>query len=84
VIQIQQHLQGLLDDGVGLFALDINDETYAAGFVFKLRIIKPLLWRWHGSHLPATTCLLLCSIVHFRAVIASNPVTFYPNFTISQ
>jgi hypothetical protein len=83
VIQIQQHLQGLLDDGVGLFALDINDETYAAGFVFELRIVKPLLWRWRSSR-PALVLFLLHAAGHCLGSMPRRSTIFYSILTRAQ
>ena len=45
VIEILQHRQRLLDDLVGLFTFDMNDEADAAGVVLETRIIKPLFRR---------------------------------------
>ena len=46
MVEVQQHLQRLLDNGVRLFALHVDDKADAAGVVLELRIVKPLLWRW--------------------------------------
>ena len=40
--QILEYLQPLLDDGVGFLALDMGDETDAAGVVFIGRIVESL------------------------------------------
>ena len=42
VIQVHQHLQRLLDDGVGLPALDVNHKANAAGLVLELRVVQTL------------------------------------------
>ena len=45
VIEIFQDQQALLDDGVALVALDVGDETDAAGIVFIGRVVQTL-----GNH----------------------------------
>jgi hypothetical protein len=45
MVQIQEHLKRLLDDGVGLPALDVDDKSHAARFVLELRIVQTLLPR---------------------------------------
>ena len=42
VQQVDEQLQGLADDAVGLLALDVNDEADAAGVVLVPRIVQPL------------------------------------------
>ena len=59
VVQVQQHLQGLLNDGVGLPALDVDHEAHAAGLVLELRIVQALLGR-RSCPLPAGRLRLLC------------------------
>jgi hypothetical protein len=39
VFEVEQNLERLLDDGVRLFAFDIDDEADAARFVLEARII---------------------------------------------
>jgi hypothetical protein len=46
MIQVAQHLEGLLQDAMGLAALDVHHETHAAGLVFEPWIVKTLLFRW--------------------------------------
>ena len=40
--QVDEQLQRLADDAVGLLALDVNDEADAAGVVLVPRIVQPL------------------------------------------
>jgi hypothetical protein len=42
VIEIAQHLQGLLDDLVGGASLDMDDEADAAGVMLETRVIEAL------------------------------------------
>jgi hypothetical protein len=42
VLQVQQHLNALLDDVAGLAALDVDDEPDAARVVLVLRVVKSL------------------------------------------
>ncbi len=45
VVQVQQHLHCLLDDGMGLLALDVHHEADPARVVLELRIVQALLAR---------------------------------------
>ena len=45
MIEIAQHLNGLLQDTMGLAALDVDDEAHAAGLVLEPRVVEPLLSR---------------------------------------
>jgi hypothetical protein len=46
MIEIQQKLQGLANDRVRFFSLDIDHKPDAAGVVFELWIVQSLLpWR---------------------------------------
>ena len=40
VVEVLEDLQALLDDGVGLVALDVGDEADAAGVVFVGRVVQ--------------------------------------------
>ena len=51
MIQVQQHLDGLADNIVGLASLDIDDKTDAATIVFELRVVQALFTRHLGGHL---------------------------------
>ncbi len=42
MFQFAQHVQALLDDGVGFMAFDMRDEADAAGVVFKLRVVQSM------------------------------------------
>ena len=42
MIEVAQHLDGLLQDAVRLAALDVDDEADAAGLVLEPRIVEPL------------------------------------------
>ena len=61
VIQVQQYLQRLLNDGMGLPALDVDHEAYAAGLMFKLRVVQALFGRRTGLGralaIASTVCL---------------------------
>jgi hypothetical protein len=46
VVEVQQDLHGLLNNGMRLLAFDIDHETNAARFVLKLWIVKALFGRW--------------------------------------
>ena len=45
MVQIQEHLEGLLDDGVGLPAFDVDDKSHAAGIVLEPRVVQALFPR---------------------------------------
>jgi len=46
--EVEQDGQGLADDLVGLLALDVDYEAYAAGVVLKTGVVKALLGRQSG------------------------------------
>jgi hypothetical protein len=64
VIQVQQHLQRLLDNRMGLPALDVDHEPHTAGFMLELRVIKTLFDRGAGPGHAISTSLNVCSIRH--------------------
>ena len=66
VIQIQKHLQRLLNNGVRLPALDVDHEPHTAGFVLKTRIVKALPDRRTGPLRATAMALMLCSNRHVR------------------
>ncbi len=43
VIEVAQHLDGLLEDAVRFAALDVDDEAHAAGLVLEPRVVETLL-----------------------------------------
>ena len=45
MVQVQKNFEGLLNDGMGLPAFDIDDEAYAAGFMLELGVVKTLFSR---------------------------------------
>ena len=53
MIQVDQNLQPLLDEVVGLAPLHMHHDPDAAGVVFKLRIVEPLLGRKPACHVTA-------------------------------
>ena len=73
MVQVQQHLQGLLDDGVGLPAFDVGHESHPAGLVLELRIVQALLGR-RSSPLPPAACA--CSVSIARHVAENRVSTF--------
>ena len=64
VVQVQQDLQGLLNDGMGLPALDVGHESHAAGLVLELRVVQALFGRRAGPLRPAALALAVCSNRH--------------------
>ena len=68
VVQVQQHLQGLLDDRVGLPALDVDDEPDAAGLVLELRVVKALFGRGMGPRRLAAIIFTVRSDRHFLKI----------------
>ena len=42
VLQVLQDVQGIVDDVIGPFSLDVDDETHPAGIVFVGRVIHTL------------------------------------------
>ena len=57
MVEVDQDGQRLLDDLVGLFPLDVGDEADAAGIVFELGIVEPLLFG----------CSIVFHLVTFRS-----------------
>lgn len=45
MVEVDENLDALLDDLVGLLALHVHDEADAAGIVLELRVVKSLLGR---------------------------------------
>src|SRR5258708_22124639 len=60
VVQVQENGDGLSDDFVGFPALDVDNETHAAGLVFELRIVKPL---FGGQSVPSHVLVFLLLII---------------------
>src|ERR1039458_3088698 len=72
VIQVQQHLQRLLNDGMGLPPFDIDHKPHAASLVLELRVIKTQLDRGTGLLLlPAVACAV-CSDRHVQEMRLSR------------
>jgi hypothetical protein len=65
VVQVVQHLQGLLDNRMGLAAFDIDHKAHPAGLVLKLRIIKPLFARWPSVQTLTTMVVYNVFPAHF-------------------
>jgi len=63
-VQVQQHLQRLLNYGMGLPALDVDHETHSAGFMLEPRIVKTLFGRRTGPGHATATAIDVCSIRH--------------------
>jgi hypothetical protein len=49
MIKVLQHGQRLLDDFMGFFAFNVNNETNSAGIMFEVRVVKSLFWRQSGK-----------------------------------
>ena len=64
MVEIPEHLDRLLQNLVGLAALDIDHESHAAGVVFKPRIIEALL-RWQTGRPRAGNMAASTASVHF-------------------
>ena len=63
VVEVHEDLQRVRHQLVRLAPLHVDDEAHAAGIVLKLRVVKPLLWRWHCPR-PAWILVLLCVTGH--------------------
>jgi hypothetical protein len=42
MLEVAQHLERLLDDGMRLFAFDVDHKAHTARFMLEARIVKPL------------------------------------------
>jgi hypothetical protein len=64
MIQIEERLQRLLNNGVRLPPFDVNHKSYAAGFVLKSGVVQTLAGRRTGP-LPLTGLVsAICSDRH--------------------
>ena len=63
VVEVLEDLDRLLQDPVGLAALDVDDEADAAGVVLEPRVVKPLLGRPAGSG-PAADAGIILVVLH--------------------
>ena len=68
VLEVAQHLERLLDDGVRFFALDVDDKADAARIMLEARIVKPLLGRRRYPPRPVFGPLC-CVTAHLLAII---------------
>ena len=50
MVQVLEHLDRLLEDPVGLVALDVDDEALAAGVMLEARVVQALLGRRAQLH----------------------------------
>jgi hypothetical protein len=83
VLEVAQNLKCLLDDGMRIFALDIDHKTHTARLMLESRIIKPLLGRRHypPRHVFGPLC---CVIGHFPAIVPVGSFIFYLNHAPAQ
>jgi hypothetical protein len=51
--QTLKNLKSLLNNGMRLLALDIDDKTYATGVFLLLRVVQALFWRKTGNAHPS-------------------------------
>ena len=72
VIQIQQGLQGLLNDAVGLAALDVGHESHTAGLMLELRVVQTLFGRRAGPPRLTSFSLAVCSNRHVQEMQISK------------
>jgi hypothetical protein len=68
VIQIQQHLQRLLNNRMRLPPLDVHHEPHAARLVLEPRVVQTLLGRWAGPLRLTAITFAVCSDRHFREI----------------
>jgi hypothetical protein len=60
VIEVEQDLEGLLNDRMRLATFDVNHEPDPARLMFELRVVQPLRCWWPGSpNLTAIICHML-------------------------
>ena len=73
VVQVQQHLQRLLNNRVGLPALDVDHEPHATGFMLEPRVVKTLLGREGPSCCARLrSAFNVCSNRHFQEIRISR------------
>jgi hypothetical protein len=85
MLEVAQHLERLLDDGVRLFALDVDHKADTARFMLEAWIVKSL-FRWRdGLHPRRVFGSLSCFTGHFLAIIvAFCSLIFDINYAVSQ
>ncbi len=70
MVEVLQYRQRLIDDLMGLLALDVDDEPDAASIMLEARIVKPL-FLWPSRLIHRTT---LHFYLHRETAISFNPV----------
>jgi hypothetical protein len=72
MLEVAQHLERLLDDGMRLFALDVDHKAHTARFMLEAWIVKSL-FRWRAGLRPRPVVVSLrCFTGHFPAIIVSS------------
>jgi hypothetical protein len=70
MLEVAQYLKRLPDDGVRLFAFDVDHKADTARFMLEAWIVQPLFWWRAGLHPRRVVMSLRCSSGHFLANIA--------------
>ena len=81
MFEVHQHLQGVLDDGVGGPAQDVRNKPEPAGVVFRARVVQPLGWKRpvpHRSPVPAEGEAFLSRRPFFRSWNTKNARSMVP------
>ena len=67
VLEVDEHLEPALDDGVRSHALDVDDEPDAAGVVFVAGVIQALGLRRRQMNRMSHSCVLVHSVYRLSA-----------------
>jgi len=84
MLEVAQDLERLLDDGMRLFALDVDHKTHAARFMLEAWIVKSLFQRRGACHPRRVVGSLRCITGHCLAMVAICSLILDINFTIAQ
>ena len=80
VVEVDEDLERLTDDVMRFAALNVNQETNAAGVMFELWVVEALFARCNGPR-PGASSPLLCLDAH-RVIRDGDVITFRPGFEL--
>jgi len=80
MVEVDEDLERLTDDVMRFAALNVNQETNAAGVMFELWVVEALFPRCNGPR-PGASSPLLCLDAH-RVIRDGDVITFRPAFEL--
>jgi hypothetical protein len=84
VLEVAQHLERLLDDGVRFFALDVDHKAHPARIMLEAWVIKSLFRRRAGLRPRRVVGSLRCFTGHCLAMVAICSLILHINYAIAQ